>query len=638
MGIWNIRVDDAVEVTPVEQLTFTPNAMYFHYIAVGETSDAQQLTITNTGNQPVSIAAVDVTGDFELDSSALPVTLDEGESISFDVTFVPTELGTAIGEVQIETGTEDPHTILALIGVGGVYDATLRAELASPTGAELITFNDGGVGAVDVTLDEILRAGPLYPDMYGVKLANTAAVNGVAMQKLVNRASLTGQAIVFREKMVPLDRDILVPVGANPVSIYGLTQACGVKFFGATVVKGFHFNNGTPDATPDYDRCGTIANMSIYGDLLAKRAVTFENNNHPTMRDCYIEGFDGTAVLFYDTLMGLFESTTIVGCGNATEEAVRVTGTDAIAYGSTTWKWDHSRISGGRLTGALSAGVKGGLAIDRCAAGEVDGGGIESSGTPIRIGCDVSSYKPVSDFTVGGEIDLENPGDANCYIDIGSGWVPGTQGVLGIQLKAITGSPSATLNVIHGVRAAKTIGFVAHEGVRLPLNDGTGGTTAGVSDFEFTSNLNIGPIVRANRRGYGSAWPWVRENTTQRVDASPRADWFSDEVNTLNQQYPFPASTAIASIQYAAGGGIYRRIVFINSGAQFITNFQMAGGAAPPNGAVIHVFGDGYSIIQHAQGGNGQICTTAAANLTLSNLQCATFIAHSGVWKQVRGT
>lgn len=483
---------------------------------------------------------------------------------------------------------------------------------------------------------------PLYADQWGVETSNSAADNVTNLLLLIDRAVATGRVIVFRELTdvthgPQLNANILMPVGNDRVSIMGMGWNTGVRFTGSAVDKGFHFNSGTPDSTPSYDYCGSVQNMRIMGQNHATQGVLFENVNHPLIWRCLVEGFEGCAVQFYDTLVGVCALNLFVGNGSSTRCAVEVGGTDGADYGSTNFQWLASRISGGLGAGGNSK--LGGLSIDRCAGAFISGGNIESTGQPLSIGVGppvsggvraTSANKPVSNVTIGGELGFENPGNNNPFIDIGSGWIAAGSGAAGVDLVTCHGLPSGTTTVTHGVRAANTIGFVAHEGCYLACLNAT-------SDFEFTGTNNLGPKVSSNRRLSGNAWPWVRENTTQRKDASPLIDWSSLETRMYAGNITIgstaAATGATPSIQINPDqGGIYGNIIL--GGAADITNITLAGGTAAPRNTKIVVFGDGVRALVHGAGGNGQIYMRSGANFTPTATQAISFVADATAWRE----
>jgi hypothetical protein len=80
--------------------TLSPTSLTFPGQTVGSTSAAQTFTYSNTGDLPVTISAISVTGDFA-ESSTCGATLSVGANCSVSVTFTPTARGTRSGTLFI---------------------------------------------------------------------------------------------------------------------------------------------------------------------------------------------------------------------------------------------------------------------------------------------------------------------------------------------------------------------------------------------------------------------------------------------------------------------------------------------------------------------------------------------------------
>lgn len=120
---------------PREELTFTPELMYFDYIMPNGVSDPQPLTIQNTGDLPVSLAGFQISGDFQYQGT-VPEQLTVGESFTLTVTFTPTEDGARLGEIITDGVTTGPVTRVKLIGIGGnsalqLAMATMQSQMAA---------------------------------------------------------------------------------------------------------------------------------------------------------------------------------------------------------------------------------------------------------------------------------------------------------------------------------------------------------------------------------------------------------------------------------------------------------------------------------------------------------------------------
>ena len=461
-----------------------------------------------------------------------------------------------------------------------------------------------------------------YPEgdirRYGASTAS--ANNSTAIQNAVN-ANKGGRVYVPSDGTYTCTANIVVPVGTgNEVVIYGDGWGSHVRFSGAAVTKGFDFNNSSSGLAA-YDYCGGIHDMRVSGTSSAKRGVDFANVQHAFAKRVYFSGFDGTAIRFFDVLVGRLERCLIQGSGNSTEYAVHVTGTDSTSAGSTTFVWDQSYISGGLAGGATTK--LGGLGIDRCIAWAVRDGAIESTGTPIVV-CGISTAtRPSPDGHIQG-IDLENPGNNLPYIDVGQGWT-GTASLAASNLlvESITTSMSGTTASTYGIRLKNTIGarFIN----AAPNQAGTP-----TSSFELDGANNIATFIGASRVQFGNSWPWVRENSAHRTDATPRTDW--------QQMTTAPGEEGAATISGAnpsclistTQGGYYGALAMSNGGAT--TVLTLTGGRVGMR--VTLVDPNGNTTLTHAPGTTNAFRCTAGVNLAMAANQHYQFRFDGTRWCQ----
>jgi YVTN family beta-propeller protein len=98
------------------QATLSASSLTFASQTVGTTSGAKTVTLTNTGNTPLTLGTITVSGHFALASSGTPCknsgTVAAGSSCTISVTFAPTAKGTCTGNVKItDNALTSPQTI-----------------------------------------------------------------------------------------------------------------------------------------------------------------------------------------------------------------------------------------------------------------------------------------------------------------------------------------------------------------------------------------------------------------------------------------------------------------------------------------------------------------------------------------------
>jgi hypothetical protein len=401
-----------------------------------------------------------------------------------------------------------------------------------------------------------------YPRQYGA-IGDGVTDDTTAVQACFDAAA--GGGTVFLDGTFLCTDDIDVQTGSGSVvNVLGRSWAAGgLIFSGASVTKGLNFSGSGAAGT--YAYCGSVEELQITCQSSATRGLTFYNVNHPRAKRVRINGAAGAAVKFDYTLMGKLEHCLITSCGSSTEGSVEVDN-------STTFMWDHSRISGGNTT-------VGGLLIDRTLNITIIGGAIESAGIQIRLASKAESSVGVIGGVIAG-IDLENPGTH--YIEIGYGW-SGTanNAARTLTFKSVTGALSGATDVRYGVKMENTTDM-HFDNCHFAL---TGASQT--ASFYLEGTGNIATWISKTRRSYGSTTaPWVVNNGTQLTSATPYSEFFLDEPKTVNA----PPSTlnpagATPSIAISSQGGFYRFIKLTQSGATNLTRFVFNG-----NGSGVEIF------------------------------------------------
>ncbi len=86
-----------------------PSALVFEPQAMGTTSPPQTVTLKNYGNTPLTIASINVNGDFAVPAKTCGESLQAGQSCTLNVSFSPTHSGAATGFVGVdESGDKAP--------------------------------------------------------------------------------------------------------------------------------------------------------------------------------------------------------------------------------------------------------------------------------------------------------------------------------------------------------------------------------------------------------------------------------------------------------------------------------------------------------------------------------------------------
>lgn len=135
-----------------KQLQFSPADLRFGEVVVGS-SESQPITLTNTGQSSVTISAITPgSSEFTVTGLSLPVVLAASQTVSFDVTFAPTQSGWSGANIAFTNNSSSSNLRLS---VGGSASNTQRLT-ASPA-----TLSFGQVAVGTTTSQSIVLTNPL---------------------------------------------------------------------------------------------------------------------------------------------------------------------------------------------------------------------------------------------------------------------------------------------------------------------------------------------------------------------------------------------------------------------------------------------------------------------------------------------
>jgi len=151
-GIWETPL---LTATSLSQPAMTLSAASFTFgpEAVSTQSAAQTLTITSSGNAPVTISSVVVTGDFVESDTCAGQTIAVGATCAVQLKFAPTATGTRTGLLTIYADVLGGQATATLTGTGTAPAAivltppslTFAATIVSQTSApQIITVSNTG--------------------------------------------------------------------------------------------------------------------------------------------------------------------------------------------------------------------------------------------------------------------------------------------------------------------------------------------------------------------------------------------------------------------------------------------------------------------------------------------------------------
>ncbi|MBC3841165.1 choice-of-anchor D domain-containing protein [Streptacidiphilus sp. 4-A2] len=119
-------------------LSASPASLSFGNQAVGSTSAAQTVTITDTGTAAAAISSLGTAAPFA-ETGNCPASLAPGASCDASVSFTPGAAGTASGALTVASNASDPSLTVALSGTGTSTSSPVNLALGRPVTASSST-------------------------------------------------------------------------------------------------------------------------------------------------------------------------------------------------------------------------------------------------------------------------------------------------------------------------------------------------------------------------------------------------------------------------------------------------------------------------------------------------------------------
>jgi hypothetical protein len=113
-GTQSVRLTGTGAAPPTDSLSVT--SLTFAATVIGQTSSAQNVTLSNSGDQPLTSIAATISGPFQLTSNCT-AQLVANSSCTLAVAFVPTQSGTQTGSLKISDAVNTGQTV-SLSGTG----------------------------------------------------------------------------------------------------------------------------------------------------------------------------------------------------------------------------------------------------------------------------------------------------------------------------------------------------------------------------------------------------------------------------------------------------------------------------------------------------------------------------------------
>lgn len=144
---------------PAPAATLSPESLTFASQAVGSTSAAQIVTLTNSGAEPLAISSISALGDF-VESQSCGTSLAAGAHCPISVTFKPTQSGSRTGTLTVTDNASGSPQTAALNGTGSGAPVSITPpggnssfSVTTPGGTATETLQIASVGGFSGTVN-----------------------------------------------------------------------------------------------------------------------------------------------------------------------------------------------------------------------------------------------------------------------------------------------------------------------------------------------------------------------------------------------------------------------------------------------------------------------------------------------------
>lgn len=149
--------------TAIGQLSIAPGSLSFGNVDVG-TSTTQPSSMTATGGSVTVSSATSSNSQFTISGVSLPVTINAGQTVSFDVVFAPTKTGADSAALSFASNASNPGSeSLSGTGVLATYSVSLTWNPSSPPISGYNVYRGTTPGAYS-KINSTLDANPAYTD------------------------------------------------------------------------------------------------------------------------------------------------------------------------------------------------------------------------------------------------------------------------------------------------------------------------------------------------------------------------------------------------------------------------------------------------------------------------------------------
>ncbi len=182
-GIWETPLITATSLLQ-PAISLGPSSLSFAAQAVATLSATQTVTLTSTGNTPVTINSLVVSGDFVESDTCSGQSIAVGATCTIQVVFAPAATGARTGLLTVYANVAGGQATVALTGIGSAAAAIVLAPVAlsfaativnQTTAAQIITVSNTGGTPSPLTVPVLTGDFQITANTCGATLAAATA-------------------------------------------------------------------------------------------------------------------------------------------------------------------------------------------------------------------------------------------------------------------------------------------------------------------------------------------------------------------------------------------------------------------------------------------------------------------------------
>jgi Abnormal spindle-like microcephaly-assoc'd, ASPM-SPD-2-Hydin len=192
-------------------LTISPASFNFGSVTDGS-SQSLPAMLTNTGGTSVTVTQVAFSGSsFTVNGLNLPVTLQGGQSISFDIVFTPKSGGSDSGNLAITSDASNPALGVSVSG-SGVAPGGLTASASS------LSFGKVTIGGSQVLPETLMNSGGSSITVNQITAVPGYTVSGVSLPLTLASGQSTSFNVTFSPQSAGSDDGSLALANSGPTA------------------------------------------------------------------------------------------------------------------------------------------------------------------------------------------------------------------------------------------------------------------------------------------------------------------------------------------------------------------------------------------------------------------------------------